>query len=73
LQIGAGVGGVTVTNATSHNEDEARARRGWANAGHLAGDVIPEVVSVLFDKRVPDATQFTMPVPGSSARPPGRG
>ncbi len=58
------VGGVTVTNATLHNEDEARrkdVRVGDTVIVRRAGDVIPEVVSVLLDKRVPDAQQFTMP------------
>jgi len=58
------VGGVTVTNATLHNEDEARrkdVRVGDTVIVRRAGDVIPEVVSVLPDKRVKDAPQFTMP------------
>jgi DNA ligase (NAD+) len=58
------VGGVTVTNATLHNEDEARrkdVRVGDTVIVRRAGDVIPEVVSVLADKRVQDAPQFTMP------------
>ena len=58
------VGGVTVTNATLHNEDEARrkdVRVGDTVIVRRAGDVIPEVVSVLLDKRVSDAPQFTMP------------
>jgi DNA ligase (NAD+) len=58
------VGGVTVTNATLHNEDEARrkdVRVGDTVVVRRAGDVIPEVVSVLLDKRVHDAAQFTMP------------
>ena len=68
------VGGVTVTNATLHNEDEARrkdVRVGDTVVVRRAGDVIPEVVSVLLDKRMLDAEIFTMPricpVCGSSA------
>lgn len=58
------VGGVTVTNATLHNEDEARrkdVRVGDTVIVRRAGDVIPEVVAVVPDKRVKDAPQFTMP------------
>jgi DNA ligase (NAD+) len=58
------VGGVTVTNATLHNEDEARrkdVRVGDTVIVRRAGDVIPEVVSVVGDKRVKDAPQFSMP------------
>ena len=68
------VGGVTVTNATLHNEDEARrkdVRVGDTVIVRRAGDVIPEVVSVLLDKRSPGAAEFTMarlcPVCGSAA------
>jgi DNA ligase (NAD+) len=68
------VGGVTVTNATLHNEDEARrkdVRVGDTVIVRRAGDVIPEVVSVLLEKRLADADIFTMPrmcpVCGSSA------
>jgi DNA ligase (NAD+) len=58
------VGGVTVTNATLHNEDEARrkdVRVGDTVIVRRAGDVIPEVVSVVMEKRTSDSTVFTMP------------
>ena len=58
------VGGVTVTNATLHNEDEARrkdVRVGDTVIVRRAGDVIPEVVSVLLERRMQDTPQFTMP------------
>jgi DNA ligase (NAD+) len=58
------VGGVTVTNATLHNEDEARrkdVRMGDTVIVRRAGDVIPEVVSVLLEKRLHDEPMFTMP------------
>jgi DNA ligase (NAD+) len=68
------VGGVTVTNATLHNELEARrkdVRVGDTVIVRRAGDVIPEVVSVVLDRRPLDAPQFTMlthcPVCGSLA------
>ena len=58
------VGGVTVTNATLHNEDEARrkdVRVGDTVIVRRAGDVIPEVVAVVPEKRMRDAQIFTMP------------
>jgi len=58
------VGGATVTNATLHNELETRrkdVRVGDTVIVRRAGDVIPEVVAVLPDKRVSGASEFTMP------------
>ena len=68
------VGGVVVTNATLHNEDEiARKdiRIGDTVIVQRAGDVIPQVVNVVLEKRpkntVPYAVPHTCPVCGSHA------
>ncbi|WP_137178421.1 NAD-dependent DNA ligase LigA [Roseomonas sp. AR75] len=74
-----GVGGVMVTHATLHNEDEiARkdVRIGDTIIVQRAGDVIPQVVGVVLEKRPKGAKPFVFPdhcpVCGSHAiRPEG--
>ena len=59
------IGGVMVSNATLHNEDEIirkDIRVGDTVTVERAGDVIPHVISVNFKKRNKDSKQFIFPL-----------
>ena len=58
------VSGVTVTNATLHNEDEMRRKDiliGDYVRVRRAGDVVPEVINAIHEKRPGNAKKFIMP------------
>ena len=58
------IGGVVVSNATLHNEDEINRkdiRIGDTAVVERAGDVIPHILSVDFKKRLKDSLKFIFP------------
>jgi DNA ligase (NAD+) len=67
------VGGVTVTYATLHNEDEVRrkdVRKGDMVIVRRAGDVIPEIVGPVLSKRKKGARRWRMPAACTSCGTP---
>ena len=58
------VGGVTISQATLHNEDDIRRkdiRVGDTVLVHRAGEVIPQVIGPILSKRPPDAKSYELP------------
>ena len=58
------VGGVTISQATLHNEEDIRRkdiRVGDTVLVHRAGEVIPQVIGPILSKRPPDAVPYELP------------
>ena len=58
------VGGVTISQATLHNEDDIRRkdiRVGDTVLVHRAGEVIPQVIGPILSKRPPEAKPYELP------------